>query len=382
MKIVIAPDSFKGSNTAIRVADLIEQGVRKVFADAEVVKIPVADGGEGTVNAVVAGGGGEYMDLEVTGPLGDPVTARYGILPGRRAVIEMAAASGLPLVPEDRRNPTLTTTYGTGQLIKAALEEGCREFLIGIGGSATNDAGVGMAQALGYAFKDADGRELGYGGGELARLEAIDTSGADPRLAESSFAVACDVTNPLYGETGAAHVYGPQKGATPEIVKELDANLRHFADVVQKQLGRDVSREPGSGAAGGLGAGLMIFCGAELKSGIDAVLDIVRFESYLDDADLVITGEGAIDGQSVYGKVPVGVAKRTGGRNLPVLAIVGDIGEGAAAVYEHGVHGIMSTVNRAMPLAEAMAHSKDLLVDAAERVMRIVDIGRRLPPGG
>jgi glycerate kinase len=381
MNILIAPDSFKGSNTAIRVANLIEEGVRKVYPDAEVVKIPIADGGEGTVDAVVAGGGGEYRTQMVNGPLGEPIEAKFGILPGRRAVIEMAAASGLPLVPEGRRNPLLTTTYGTGQLIKAALEEGCREFLIGIGGSATTDAGMGMAQALGYSFKDSSGQELGYGGGELARLVSIDVSGADGRLKDSSFAVACDVTNPLYGKTGAAYVYGPQKGADPSMVEELDRNLRHFASVVQQQLGQDVSQEPGSGAAGGLGAGLLLFCGAELKSGIDAVLDIVRFESYLTDADLVITGEGAIDGQSVYGKVPVGVAKRTGGSNLPVLAIVGDIGEGAEAVYEHGIHGIMSTVNRAMPLKEAMAHSASLLVDASERVMRFVEIGRRLADG-
>jgi glycerate kinase len=378
MKIVIAPDSFKGSNSSIRVATLIEKGVRKVYPEAEIVKIPIADGGEGTVDAAVLGGNGEYRELKVTGPLGETVLAKYGILKGKSAVIEMAAASGLPLVPEEKRNPLLTTTFGTGELIRAALDEGCREFLIGIGGSATNDAGMGMAQALGWSFKDREGEELGYGGGELAKLKTIDRSNVDPRLKESSITVACDVTNPLYGEKGAAHVYSPQKGATPEIVKELDQNLRHFAAVVEYQLGEDISLVPGSGAAGGLGAGLMIFCGAKLKSGIDAILDIVRFEDHLDSTDLVITGEGAIDGQSTYGKVPVGIAKRTQRYSVPVLAIVGDIGEGAEAVYDHGIHGIMSTVNRAMPLQEAMKHSSPLLEDAAERVMRIIRIGQRL----
>lgn len=398
MKIVISPDSFKGSNSSIKVATLIEQGVRKVHPEAEIVKIPIADGGEGTVEAAVLGGHGQYRELEVTGPLGERLTARYGILPGQTrgagqhqsteqgkgavlhnsAVIEMAAASGLPLVPEDKRNPLYTTTYGTGELIRAALDEGCREFLIGIGGSATNDAGVGMAQALGWSFKDKEGKELGYGGGELANIAVIDQSNVDSRLKESKIIVACDVTNPLFGKTGAAYIYGPQKGATPEIVEELDQNLRFFARIVESQLGKDISQEPGSGAAGGLGAGLMIFCGAELKSGIDAMLDIVRFEDHLESTDLVITGEGAIDGQTTYGKVPIGIAKRTQAYNVPVLAIVGDIRAGAEAVYDHGIFGIMSTVNRAMPLKEAMAQSASLIEDAAERVMRIIRIGQTL----
>lgn len=402
MKIVISPDSFKGTNSSIEVATLIERGVRKVYPEAEIVKIPIADGGEGTVEAAVLGGSGQYRELEVTGPLGEKLTARYGILPEqgadqhsgagrqgraglrdgaiprRSAVIEMAAASGLPLVPEDKRNPLFTTTYGTGQLIRAALDEGCREFLIGIGGSATNDAGVGMAQALGWSFKDKAGKELGYGGRELANIAAIDQANVDSRLRESKITVACDVTNPLFGKTGAAHIYGPQKGATPEIVEELDQNLRYFAGIVESQLGKDISQEPGSGAAGGLGAGLMIFCGAELKSGIDALLDIVRFEDHLESTDLVITGEGAIDGQTTYGKVPVGIAKRTRAYNVPVLAIVGDIGAGAEAVYDYGISGIMSTVNRAMPLKEAMAQSASLLEEAAERVMRIIRIGQTL----
>ncbi len=384
MKIVISPDSFKGSNSSIRVATLIEAGVRKVYPNAEIVKIPIADGGEGTVEAAVLGGKGEYRELEVTGPLGEKLTARYGILPGqgtkegKSAVIEMAAASGLPLVPESKRNPLFATTYGTGELIRAALDEGCREILIGIGGSATNDAGVGMAQALGWSFKDKAGKEVGFGGKELSKIAVIDNSKVDSRLEQCKVTVACDVTNPLFGKTGAAHVYGPQKGATPEIVEELDQNLKFFAKIVESQLGKDISQEPGSGAAGGLGAGLMIFCGAELKSGIDAMLDIVRFEDHLESTDLVITGEGAIDGQTTYGKVPVGIAKRTQAYNVPVLAIVGEIGAGAEAVYDHGIHGIMSTVNKAMTLADAMAQADPLLEEAAERAMRIIRIGRTL----
>lgn len=382
MKIVVAPDSFKGSNTSVRVADLIERGIRKVYEDAEVVKIPIADGGEGTVDAVVQGADGEYRDVKVTGPLGKRVTARYGLLGAGRAVIEMAAASGLPLVPRDAKEPLRATTYGTGELIRDALDQGCREFLIGIGGSATTDAGVGMAQALGYSFVSADGREIGRGGGALADLESIDVSGADERLSECSINVACDVKNPLYGEHGAAHVYGPQKGADEETIKVLDDNLRRFARVVQQSMGADVAGIPGAGAAGGLGAGLVAFCGATLKSGINAVLDIVRFDDLVESVDLVITGEGAMDGSSSYGKVPVGVAERVKALKVPVLAVVGDIGKNAENVYSHGIDGIMSTMNRAMPLEQALEHSAEMLEDAAERVMRIVRIGTYLAAGG
>ena len=375
MKILVAPDSYKGSNTSIKVAEIIERGIRVVFPDAEVESIPIADGGEGTVEAVVAGGNGTYRDVDVTGPLGRSVAARYGLLEGGRAVIEMAAASGLPLVPKDERNPLKTTTYGTGELIRDALDQGCREFLIGIGGSATNDAGVGMAQALGYSFLDGDGNEVRRGGEGLEEVRSIRTDTADPRLAESVFVVACDVRNPLYGPEGAAHIYGPQKGATPEMIRTLDANLRHFAGVVKGTFHIDLQEIPGSGAAGGLGAGLVVFCRGELRSGIDAILDLVRFDERAEAADLVITGEGAMDGSSAYGKVPVGIGRRLKGKGVPVLAIVGDIGDGASAVYEHGIHGIMSTVNRAIPLEEALARSAEMLEDAAERVMRIIKIG-------
>jgi glycerate kinase len=375
MKIIIAPDSFKGSNTSIMVANTIERGIRKVFPDAEVVKIPIADGGEGTVEALVLGAGGTFREVDVKGPLGETIKAIYGILDNGTAVIEMASASGLPLVPENLRNPLVSTTYGTGELIKAAMNEGCKRIVIGIGGSATNDGGIGMAQALGASFKDSEGRELGFGGGELDKLDTIDISGIDSRLKDVEFVVACDVSNPLCGERGASAVYGPQKGATPEMVEQLDGNLRHYAEKIKTQLGMDIVDTPGAGAAGGLGAGLIVFCGASLKSGIETVLDVVEIDKHLPTADFVITGEGKIDSQSIYGKVPVGVGQRVKKYNKPVLAIVGDIGQGAQAVYEYGVDGIMSTVNKAMPLSEAMGRSAELLEDATERVMRIVKIG-------
>ena len=379
MRIVIAPDSYKGTNTALAVAEAIERGARRVTPDVDIVKVPIADGGEGTVEAVVAATGGEIREVPVVGPLGEPVTARFGVLGEGRAVIEMAAASGLPLVPDDKRNPLITTTYGTGQLIRAALDEGCRELLIGIGGSATNDGGLGMAQALGFSFLDAGGAELGPGGENLERLARIDASGADPRLGECSVTVACDVDNPLCGTRGAAAVYGPQKGATPVMIVRLDAGLAHFARVISVQLGLELAELPGSGAAGGLGAGLMAFAGARLTAGIQAILDIVRFDDLLGDIDLVITGEGKLDGQSAFGKVPVGVARRVKRKGrIPVIAIAGDIGSGADAVYREGIDAIFSTVDRAMPLAEALAESTRALEDAGERVMRLLRVGAGL----
>jgi glycerate kinase len=378
MKVIIAPDSYKGTNTSINVAKAIERGFRRVAPDIGVHNVPIADGGEGTVEAVVQGAGGEYREVEVTGPLGEQVRARFGLLPGGRAVIEMAAASGLPLVPPEGRDPRKTTTFGTGQLIKAALEAGAREIMVGIGGSATNDGGMGMAQALGVSFRDADGTELGHGGGELLRLRTIDDAGLDSRVRQCRIVVACDVDNPLCGERGAAAVYGPQKGATPEMVRELDAALRHMADVVKSQLGTDILEVPGAGAAGGLGGGLIAFAGAELTAGIDAVLDIVRLDEMMSGVDLVVTGEGKLDGQSAFGKVPVGVARRVARHNVPVIAIAGDIGEGASAVHDLGIRAVVSTVDRAMPLEEALARSTPLLEDAAERVMRILLVGMEL----
>ena len=375
MKIVIASDSFKGSNSSLTVASRIETGIRKVFPEADIAKIAIADGGEGTVEAMIAGAGGHLVQTRVTGPLGEEIESFYGILDSGDAVIEMAAASGLPLVPKDKRDPRITTTFGTGQLIRQAMDAGVRRIYIGIGGSATNDGGIGMAQALGASFRDASGAELGFGGAALAGLDSIDTSGMDPRLKDTKIIVSCDVNNPLCGDRGASAIFGPQKGATPEMVVQLDAALRHFASVVHRQLGIDVAETPGAGGAGGLGYGLLVFTRSTLRPGIEIVLDVCGFDAKAADADLVITGEGRIDAQSVMGKVPVGVGKRAKKLDLPVLAIVGDIGKGAEAVYDHGVDAIMSTVNRAMPLDEALARSGELLEDAAERVMRIVRLG-------
>ncbi len=378
MRIVIAPDSFKGTNTALNVARAIERGMRRAAPDIETVIVPIADGGEGTVEAVLTAAGGQLRDVEVVGPLGERRTAQFGLMSGGRAVIEMAAASGLPLVPDDRRNPLVTTTYGTGELIKAALDAGCREILIGIGGSATNDGGMGMAQALGASFRDASGRELGAGGAELERLAKIDVAALDPRLAQARITVACDVDNPLCGDRGASAIYGPQKGATPEMVRRLDAALRAYAGVVKRDLGRDVLDVPGAGAAGGLGAGLMVFAGGRLTAGIDAVLDIVRFEELLSGVDLVVTGEGRLDAQTAFGKVPVGVARRVQPHGIPVIAVAGDIGRGSQAVYAMGIRAVVSTVDRAMPLAEALAESTRALEDCGERVMRLLQVGMDL----
>ena len=375
MKIVIASDSFKDSSSSIEVANHIEKGILKVFPDAIVVKISIADGGEGTVDALILGAGGRYHTKSAVSPLGETRNAVFGILDNGTGIVEMAAASGLPLVPQERRNPMVTTTYGAGQLLKAAMDQGCRSIVIGVGGSATNDGGLGMAQALGVSFKDAEGRELGYGGGELGKLAAIDMGGLDPLVKDTNIIVASDVSSPLCGNKGASAVFGPQKGADASMVKTLDANLAHLAAVVKCQLGKDLADVPGAGAAGGLGYGLMAFCGAQIKSGVETVLDCVDIDKRLVGCNLVITGEGRIDYQSAFGKVPVGVAKRAKKFNLPVLAIVGGIGEGAEAVYEHGVDSIMSIVNDAMTLPEAIANVGILLEEAAERALRMIGIG-------
>ncbi len=379
MKCIIATDSFKGSNSAGKVCEAIREGMIRIFPDAHYSIVPVADGGEGTTEAVLGAVKGELRSCTVSGPLGEPVDASYGVLEGDRAVIEMASASGLPLVPEPKRDPRKTTTYGTGELIKAALDAGSREILIGLGGSATNDCGVGMAQALGISFKDKEGREIGFGGGELSKIALIDASALDPRIKETQISVACDVTNPLCGPKGASAVYGPQKGATPEMVRELDAALAHCASIVQRDLGKAIADIPGSGAAGGLGGGLVGFLGAVLEPGIDAVLSLVHFDELLKDTDLVITGEGKLDHQTIYGKVPAGVAawtKKAG--DIPVIAIVGDIGKGFEAVYDVGIDVVISTVNKAMPLSEAMENSRALLVETGERVGRLLKIGKLL----
>ena len=375
MKIVIAPDSFKGSNSSIAVAGRIEKGILRVFPDAEIVKIPIADGGEGTVEALVTGAGGTPYTVEVKGPMGENQKAEYAILSNGTAALEMAASSGLPLVPQDERNPLAATTYGVGQMLLAAIEKGAKDIVIGLGGSATNDGGIGMAQALGVSFLDTDGNELGFGGGPIANLAKIDISGLDKRINGVNITIASDVNNPLCGPKGASAIFGPQKGADPAMVEQLDRNLAHYSEIVRQQLGIDHLNTPGAGAAGGLGFGLLVFCGARLNSGIETMLDAVRFEEKLENCDIVVTGEGKIDGQSAFGKVPVGVAGRAKKLGIPVLAIVGDIGDGAEAVYDFGIDSIMSTVNRAMPLSEAIARGGELLEEGAERAMRMVKIG-------
>ncbi len=375
MKILIAPDSFKGSLSAIRVCDIIEQGIREVFDDAIITKVPVADGGEGTVEAIRVAAQCEVVSETVTGPLGKPVWASYAILPDRTALIEMAAASGLLLTESATRDPLKATTYGTGELIRSALGHGCRRIVVGLGGSATNDGGMGMARALGYRFLDAKGNELGFGGGELGRLKTIDASGRDSRIEACEFVAACDVRNPLCGETGASAVYGPQKGASPEMVRMLDDNLIQLACVVQEALGADIAEKPGAGAAGGLGGGLMAFCGAAIAGGIDIVLDLMEFDRMLSGADLVITGEGRMDFQTAFGKVPVGIAKRAKRQNKPVLAFTGEIGTGAEALYALGIDAIMSIENRPISLEEAISNAEYLLKDAAVRAMRMIRMG-------
>lgn len=379
MKIVIAPDSFKGSLTALEAANAIEDGFRRVFPEAEIVKVPMADGGEGTVQSLVDATGGRIVKRIVTGPLGDKVEAQFGILgDGKTAVIEMASASGLPLIPPHKRNPMVTTTYGTGELIKAALDMDCRKFIIGIGGSATNDGGGGMAQALGVKLLDKDGNDIPFGGKGLLKLNRIDISTLDPRIAESEIVVACDVDNPLTGPRGAARVYSPQKGATPEMVEILEKALERFAEVVKRDLGKDVKNIPGAGAAGGLGAGLMAFLNAKLRLGVDIVIEATGLEDKVKGADLVITGEGGIDGQTIYGKTPIGVAKVAKKFGIPVLAVAGGISDDASVVYEHGIDGLMSIIPHPMTLEEAMVQGGKLVSDAAERIARLIAIGAEL----
>jgi glycerate kinase len=358
MRIVIAPDSYKESLTALEVATEIEAGFREIFPEAEYLKLPMADGGEGTVAAMVAATGGTLVEVEVTGPLGNPVTACYGLTgDGKTAVIEMAAASGLDLVAPNLRNPLITTTFGTGELIKAALDEGARRLIIGIGGSATNDGGAGMLQALGVILQDQAGRPLGFGGGQLANLERIDLSSMDPRLKTCRIEVACDVNNPLTGPKGASAVFGPQKGATPEMVAELDANLCHYAALINRDLGQHVASVPGAGAAGGMGAALLAFLGAKLRPGIEIVMEAVGLENYVEEADLVITGEGRIDSQTVNGKTPIGVARMAKRYGKPVIGIAGCLASDAAVVHGHGIDAVFSVLCQAGTVEEALRNA-------------------------
>lgn len=376
MKIILAPDSFKGSASATHVAEAMRRGLSKVFTEAAFELLPIADGGEGTVDALVCATKGRLMHTRVSDPLGRPITAAWGILgDGGTAVIEMAAASGLPLLAPKERNPLVTTTYGTGELIRAALDQGAQKIILGIGGSATNDGGAGMLSALGFEFLDAAGQPLAPGGAALAKLCAIKTDHVDPRLATLDIAVACDVDNPLCGPRGASHIYGPQKGATPALVSHLDAALAHYAKVAEQATGRRIADCAGAGAAGGLGAGLLFFTPAKLKPGIELVLETIDFDKALAGASLVFTGEGRTDAQTAFGKAPVGVAKAAARYNLPVICLSGGLGEGCEQLYAQGIDALMSITPGPMPLTQCLAEATALIEAAAERTARLLVAG-------
>ncbi len=372
MKIVVAPDSFKGSVSAKDAAQSIKNGIMKVYKDIDIVCLPMADGGEGIVQSMVDATGGKTIKTKVHGPMFQEVDAFYGILgDGKTVVIEMAAASGLPLVSDDQKNPMTASTYGTGELIKHALDKGCEKIIMGVGGSATNDGGQGMAKALGVVFLDKQGNDIGYGGGSLEKLYSIDITGMDKRIKNCEVILACDVENPLCGPTGATYIFGPQKGAKDGMLEILDKNLEHYADVIKSTLNVNIKDYPGAGAAGGLGGGAMAFLNAEIRKGVEIVIDMLRLDEHVKDADLVITGEGMMDYQTQFGKTPFGVAKTAKKYCVPVIALVGRIGKGADALYDFGVDSIFSIVDGPMTLENSMMNGEKLLEDTAERVMRL-----------
>ena len=378
MKIVIAPDSYKESLSALDVATAIEAGFQEIYPDAEYVKLPVADGGEGTVEAMVAATQGRLVQVTVTGPLNKPVDAFYGLSGDERcAFIEMAAASGLESVPPACRNPLLTTTWGTGELIRHALDAGVQQIIIGIGGSATNDGGAGMVQALGGKLLTADNQQIASGGGALEQLARIDLSELDSRLADCRIDVACDVTNPLTGPEGATAVFGPQKGATAEMIVRLDRALAHYARIIQRDLAVDVLHLEGGGAAGGMGAALYAFCGARLRPGIEIVTDALHLAELVADADLVITGEGRIDSQTIHGKVPVGVAKVAQRYNVPVIAIAGSLTADVGIVHQHGLDAVFSVIYSVCTLEEALENAAENVRMTARNVAAVLNMGRK-----
>jgi len=378
MKIVIAPDSFKESLSALQVAAAIEAGLREVLPDADIVKVPVADGGEGTVQALVDATGGRRVPARVTGPLGLPADAFYGVTGDGVAVIEMAAASGLEMVAPDRRDPRITTSRGTGELILHALDQGSRRFVLGVGGSATNDGGAGMLQALGVRLLDIDGIELGPGGGALAGLARIDASKLDPRIGESSFQIACDVDNPLTGPRGASAIFGPQKGATPAMVEQLDANLARYGRIVAHERGQDHAAVAGAGAGGGIALAMLAYLGGRLRPGVEIVTEAVGLADAVRGADLVITGEGRIDGQTVNGKTPMGVARVAAAQGVPVIGIGGCLAPDAYRVHVHGIEAVFAAVNRPCTVAEALAAGEANLRSAARNVAAALRLGMSL----
>jgi glycerate kinase len=377
--VVLAPQSFKGSLDAPDVARALARGVRQVFPEADLDLLPVADGGEGTVQALVQASGGRTVTTRVMGPLGGAVNATWGLLgDGDTAVVEMAAASGLPLIPRSARDPRRTTTFGTGELIRHALDHGIRRLIVGLGGSATNDGGAGMAQALGVRLLDAQGEEIPRGGAALARLDHIDMTGLDPRVRDVQVEAAVDVNNPLCGPEGASHVYGPQKGADGAMARELDAALDHYAGVIRRDLGDDVRDVPGAGAAGGMGAGLLAFLHARIAPGVDIVFRALHVEERIRRSSLVLTGEGRMDSQDIYGKAPMAVAAVAHRFGVPVIAVVGSTSRDYRVVFDHGLDAVIGVVNRPMSQDRAISETAGLVAEAAMRAMRIVRVGMRI----
>ncbi len=375
MKFVLAPDSFKESMTAKEASEAMEYGLKKVFPKAHYRKVPMADGGEGTTQSLVDATGGQIFKERVTDPLGNPVEADLGILgDGETAVIEMASASGLALVPREKRNPLYTTTYGTGELIKKALDHDADTIIIGIGGSATNDGGAGMVQALGGKLLNDKGNQISYGGKALEELEKIDLSDLDPRLKTVHIVVACDVDNPLTGPKGASYVFGEQKGADLKMIKYLDNNLKNYAQRIREDLQKDVEQIPGAGAAGGLGAGLMAFLSAELKRGIEIVIEYTALKEKMKGADFVITGEGSIDAQTRFGKTPYGVAKVAREYGIPVIAIAGNMGNDVEILYDYGFDAFFPILHRVQTLEEALAHGKENVARTCENIGRMIQL--------
>ena len=375
MKLLFASDSFKGSLSSEKTVALLAQAAETVFGACETSGVPVADGGEGTVDAVIQAEDGRKVSVPVHGPLMEEINAEYGIFGENKAVIEMASASGLPLVPAEKRDPRNTTTYGTGELILDALEKGYRDISIAIGGSATNDGGMGCARALGIRFLDADGRELEGFGRDLIHVDRIDVSGLDKRLADAAITVMCDVTNPLCGKDGATYTFGKQKGATPEIQKELEEGMLHYNQVILDQFGIDCNKVEGAGAAGGLGAALKVFLHGHMRSGIETVLDLIHFDERLEGVDLVVTGEGRTDWQSCFGKVMQGVGVHAKAKGIPVAGLSGSLGKNALDICEYGVSSLMTTVNAPMSLDEALDRAEELYLEGAIRMFRFIKAG-------
>ena len=378
MKFLFASDSFKGSLSSQKTAELLSQAALEIFPDCECSHVEVADGGEGTTDAVLSAVSGKKIFLSAHAPLGELTDGYYGALDDKRAVMEMAAVSGLPLVPASLRDPRKTSSLGTGEMIADALSRGFRDISIAIGGSATNDGGMGCMRALGVKFLDADGHELIGCGADLARVRRIDTSGLNPLIKDTSFTVMCDVTNPLCGKNGATYTFGKQKGGTPEILDELEIGMQNYRDVLRSQFGIDMDAVSGAGAAGGLGAALMVFLNGKLKSGIETVLDLVEFDKKLEGVSLVVTGEGSTDWQSVFGKVMQGVGVHCRRRHVPAVAIVGSMGKGAEDIFAHGIDSIITTVNGIMTLEEALERADELYLGAARRMFRMIKAGTRM----